>query len=554
MIFRRLVSTLRYNNRLHCLSLPSELNPELMEELKMLRSEYTRLKEFESKREVDSVVQLEKSCDDAKMMTYRFKEKFFQTKSQLEDTQRLLTESEAREATLKSQVEELSKKCKDLAEEMKAEQRRLKKAALEAEQQHQKDKMDILQKSRQDLLDLEQKLNLQLEAERKRHHVKMERVEDQQAKIEKDMSEQIAELREHSSKALRTAKEEHLNKMDELERNNQAKIEALDKAKAEEIEALINKGKGMVRDERRKNKDLEKQIEEQYQTKIESLEEQADMLKDGLSKAIAKVTKRDERLQALEGSIRELNNLKGELESKVKKAEMKTREHAQEAERLRRQLVSRFGPGGASQTQLEELHSVCKSLQEENRRLKANNTDRQLLSADASRPEQNACLSDPREVASSFSKTTLNEFRDEYKEKIADLEDEKRNLIMKLSAASTEIQKAGMRSCELEEVYKEELSKVKSELVTAKLALQRNERRNEFPSSLSASTKKRYENHNQKENTPNQTLPPSGRRDFAPKSFEPTKNKSAQKSLMELTQTKSEAGDSEGQNPECAQS
>ena len=67
----------------------SELNPELMEELKTLRSEYACLKEFASKSGVDSVQRLEESYDDAKRLSEKFKEQFFQAKSALEETQRL---------------------------------------------------------------------------------------------------------------------------------------------------------------------------------------------------------------------------------------------------------------------------------------------------------------------------------------------------------------------------------------------------------------------------------------------------------------------------------
>ena len=67
----------------------SELNPELMEELKTLRSEYAHLREFESKRGVDSVQRLKESYDDAKRLSEKFEEQFFQAKSTLEETQHL---------------------------------------------------------------------------------------------------------------------------------------------------------------------------------------------------------------------------------------------------------------------------------------------------------------------------------------------------------------------------------------------------------------------------------------------------------------------------------
>ena len=60
-----------------------------MEKLKTLRSEYARLKGFESKRGVYSVQQLEECYNDAKRLLEKFKEQIFQAKSALEETQHL---------------------------------------------------------------------------------------------------------------------------------------------------------------------------------------------------------------------------------------------------------------------------------------------------------------------------------------------------------------------------------------------------------------------------------------------------------------------------------
>ncbi|KAL7541740.1 hypothetical protein ACHAXR_011183 [Thalassiosira sp. AJA248-18] len=537
----------------------SELNPDLVEELKTLRSEYARLKEFESKREVDSVQRLEESYDDAKRLSERFKEQFFQTKSELEDTQQLLCESEAREAKLKEEVDDWSRKYKELGDEMKEERVIRHKAMIDSERHFQSQKKSLIDKGRQDLHDLEQRLTQKIEAERKQHKEKMDRADAQRAEIENNLSEQLTSLREHSSKTLRSAKELAEKRMDELEQNKQVEIDKMQKEQADEIERLTTKGKSMIRESRQKAKDLKRQITEEYEVKISSLEGDLDRVKsiqkEYEKKAIAKIAKRDQQIMLLEARNRESTRANGELDDKVRKAERNSKELVCENDRLRRQLGSRFGPGGASQTQLEELTSVCKSLREENRRLKDANPDRLLLARDM--PDApSSSNNETKQTISSFSKDALTQFREEYEEKIEALEDEKRDLVMKSSAAVTETQKAEQRSWGLEE----ELTKVRSELTTALLACQRNERRSDFSAGLSASSKKRYEksDHHEKENTPNsriQGLPPSGvkRQDFTPKDVEPKpKKKNDEKSLMELTSKNN--GDAAGSTPDCQQS
>jgi myosin heavy subunit len=526
----------------------SELNPELMEELKTLRSEYARLKEFESKREVDSVQRLEESYDDAKRLSERFKDQFFQTKSELEDTQQQLCESEARGAKLKGEVEKLEKKIKELDDEMKEERLKSHKAALDAERNFQNEKKNLINKGRQDLNDLEEKLTLKIEAERKQHKEKIDRAEVQRIEIENNLSEQLTALREHSSKTLRSTKELGQKMLGELEQSKKAEVEKLSKDKADEIEALITKGKGMIRESRQKAKALQLKITEEYEVKISSLEESLEKVKsiqeEYEQKATAKISKRDHQIKLLEARNRESITANSQLEDKVKKAERSSKELAGENDRLRRQLGSRFGPGGSSQNHLEDLTSVCKSLQEENRRLKEMNPDRSIFANDV---RGSKSCNDTTQAITSFSKSALTEFREEYEEKIEELENEKRDLIMKSSAAATETRKAEQRSWELEE----ELTKVKSELTTAKLALQRNERRSDFSLGLSSSSK----HHHEKENTPNvhQDLPPTGAKmqNITPKIG--ASNSQKKPGLPSLMDQSTPMSDSD-QKPECAQS
>ena len=65
--------------------------------------------------------------------------------------------------------------------------------------------------------------------------------------------------------------------------------------------------------------------------------------------------------------------------------------------------------------------------------------------------------------------STLTQLRTEYEDTIEGLKDEKRELVMKISAAITEKKRAEQRSCNLEE----ELSKTKDSLASVELSLQR---------------------------------------------------------------------------------
>jgi hypothetical protein len=544
----------------------SELNPELMEELKMLRCEYARLKEFESKREVDSVQRLEESCDDAKRLAERFKEQFLRTKCELEDTQQLLSESIAREEKLQEEVKDWSKKHYELGQEMKEEKLKAHKAALDAERKYQHEKSSLIEQARSELTTLEEKLTATIETERLQHKKKMDQAEARRVEEETRLANELAAIREQSSATLRTTKEQAQQRIEELEQSKQAEIERLAKEKEDKIELLTNKGKSMIRESRAKAKALQKKISEEFEVEIESLKQEREKMisiqEEYEKAASAKIAKRDQQIKMFDAKLQEAARANEELEERAKKTERSKRELMADNDRLRRQLGSRFGPGSESEKQLEELMSVCNSLREENRRLKDSNPDG-LLSLSSIPEASDGNDTSQSHHTSGISKSALIQFREEFEEKIEALETEKRDLIMRNSAATAETHKAEQRSWELEE----EITKIRSELTTAKLALQRTQRRDEFSSGLSASSRKNHEGGEalNKENSTNSTpsiyhreLPPSNSKngdfDFTPKPVQQSSTKKNElPSLMELTSKSGNTVAEEGA-PECKQS
>jgi hypothetical protein len=471
----------------------SELNPELMSELKTLRSEYVRLKDFEAKREVDAVQRLEESYDDAQRLVERYKEQYFTTKSTLEDTQSLLHESMTREGNLQSKVEELLTQINVLDVEMKEERLKAQKTALEVERNYQNEKKEIITKGRQELKDMEDKLLTKLDNERKQHKEKLDRVESQRIEMENYLSAQLVEVREQSATILRSTKEMGQKLLNDMEQSKQDEITKILQDKTTEIDALMTKGKAMIRESRQKAKTLQLQITNEYEVKIKSLEQSLESIRtiqvEYESTATTKIEKRDQQLLVLDAKVREASATNSQLVDKVHKLERSNKDLVSDNDRLRRQLGSRFGPtggGGASQNQLDELLSVCQSLQDENRQLKEMNPDRLLFAnVSSGRSSQQPQTSDGVGGGSTtFSKTALTEFRIEYEEKIEALTSDKRELIMKCSASANETRKAEARSWDLEE----ELSKVRAELVSVQLSLQRLERKSEFTTSLDMSS------------------------------------------------------------------
>ncbi|KAL3796331.1 hypothetical protein ACHAWO_009000 [Cyclotella atomus] len=527
----------------------SELNPELMQELNMLRSEYARLKEFESQREDDNVQRLMESCDDAKRLSERFKEQFISTKGQLEDTQQLLHESKAREAKLREEVAGWTERHRKLGEEMKEERIKSHKAALDMERKFNDAKKALSEKACADLKDLSDKLTIKLENERKQNKEKLDRLGVERDELEKHFSQQLTELREQSSSHLRSTKESMQRRIDDLEQSKKDALEVADKEKKAELEALTQRGKGVLREKLRSADEKAKKKIEEANAQKNAFKEQLTKLEqfhvDFEEKAKIKIAKKTQQIKLLESQNEAAAAANSELEEKMQKAERTSKELIGENDRLRRQIGSR-GPGGASQTQLEELVSVCNSLREENRRLKESSETN--LFSDSAIYEPSTSPADSGSSTLGLSKTALIEYRQEFEERIQALEDDKRDLIMRNSAAMSDVQKAETRSWELEE----ELSKVKGELTTAKLVMQRHERKAELMNLGSNSkARKRVSSGLIKENaTPN-----IHKRDFTPTAIQSSNKKSRTDVPSLMDYAKNGAKSSEGEQPgDCKQS
>eukprot|EP00956_Cyclotella_meneghiniana_P021116 scaffold38017_cov72-Cyclotella_meneghiniana.AAC.12 len=535
------------SNLLKTEHLHSELNPELMQELNMLRSEYARLKEFESQREADNVQRMIESCDDANRLAERFKNQFINTKGQLEDTQQLLHESKAREAQLREEVADWTERHRKLGEEMKDERNKSHKAALDMERKFNDAKKALSEKARTELKDLEDKLTTKLDNERKQHKASYDRLCSERDENQKRFSKDLAELREQASTNLRTTKSALQQRIDELEQSKNDALEAAEKEKKAEIEALTVKGKGMLREKLRAADAKAKKSINEANAQRDAYKEQLSKLEnfhvDFEEKAKSKIAKKTQQIELLISQNKAAAEANSDLDEKVKKAERTAKELLAENDRLRRQIGSR-GPGGASQTQLEELVSVCNSLREENRRLKENS---QCTVFDDSLPELNT--SSNEQGSSSISRTALIAYRQEFEERIQSLEDDKRDLVMRNSAAMSDAQKAEARSWELEE----ELTKVRSELTTTKLAMQRNERRAELMNGGSTSkTRKRVSSGFIKENATPNVHPKT--RDFTPSAIQSSNKKSKTDVPTLMDYAKGNAKSSDGEQPECKQS
>uniref|UniRef100_A0A7S1ZBF5 Hook C-terminal domain-containing protein n=1 Tax=Ditylum brightwellii TaxID=49249 RepID=A0A7S1ZBF5_9STRA len=531
----------------------TELNPELKEELLRLRNENQRLKDFEQKRQQDSVQKLEESLDDTQKLSTKFKEKFLDTKQKLEDTclnlektQRTLEktctnlvasekhakkleddlhqetkikeeynqkfldtletlettniklqESISREEKLSGEIQDWGQRYVTLEQSMKKERQAHQKQTLDTECKHQTEKRNLIEKSRMDIKELEQRHNKAIDEEKLERKKRLEQSALQLRELEERSQKDLSALREQTSKTVRISRDNAQKRIEDTEHEHKVKMAQLSQKFENEREQLIAKGKAMLQKHKQESIEKLEYQQDQHKKKIDAMAEAYTKFKQDHdvyeSQARSKISQYKHKLHVATGCQNSLNIEIDELRETKQKVERERNNLQKENERYRRQLGSRFGQDSAVQSQFDALQTEYKVLVEENRRfLKQQHTQLHHQGNITGFLPNSIVRGNSREddvnistlhnagggggsslATGGISNATFTQLRSEYEETIQKLQDEKREFVMRNSAAITDVQKAEQRSWELDE----EVSRLKKELTSMQLALQRAEMR-----------------------------------------------------------------------------
>ena len=421
----------------------SELNPKLKEELFRLRSENARLNTFAAKREDDSVQRLEESCDDAKRLADKFKEQFLATKKSLDSTQKDLLASITKESDLQQRIEEVQVLKQNLEAVLQEERIVAQKAKLEATKTLHSTKKELTEQCKIEKDQLMKEWKDKLEEQRALFGENYEQLSIESKENIDDLQDRLADLRQQSVLSLQKMEQEFTNKSNGIKKEHEEDTSSLKLKNEKDRAKLIEHGKQLIQKKK-----------EEANAKIEGLKEQVEKLNEGREqlleaqkefekKVAAKIQSYKQRLTLSEARAEETAKECDDIQTKCKKLEREKTNIQSENDRFRRQLGGRFG---TDKGQYEELQRNYNDLLEENRSLKekAVNHTQAVDSSNAFN------LTRPYSAGASVSASSLSQLRSEYEDKIEEINDEKRELVMKNSSLITDEKKAQKRAWELE--------------------------------------------------------------------------------------------------------
>lgn len=389
----------------------------------------------------------------------------------LEETQVDLNETRAREEILREEMEGMFGEKNILEEQLEFERLSKDQAILSAKTILENTIEELEERGKKDLSDLQEKMNSLLEQERQAYRKQMIKAATDFKELMKTSTTAIEELKEEMNTQTSLKQDQYDAQILILKEEFEVEVENLKMQTTSDREGLIEKGKNMLRESKRKLEAEINEIEGELSDTSEALTQLQKVHTEYESKAQAMVAAYKHKLSYATSRITELTTENDEAQEALKTIEREKHKVLEENDRFRRQLGGRYGADGKTQHQLETLQREFNFILDENRELKKSVVKRGTGESLTAIPEDYFESSEGKPYGGGVSGATLSQLREEYEEQIQALNDEKRELVMRNSAAITDVQKAEQRSWELEK----ELAQIKNELTSTKLAVQRAE-------------------------------------------------------------------------------
>lgn len=393
---------------------------------------------------------------------------------ELSESQARLGEAKRKQAESESQIKRLTEQKAKLQDELEEEKRAKHETMEEAHRSLQATREVLLAKCRKDVEDVKGNMNCLLDDERRANRRKDEEFERKLHELNNKWKGDFEDMKERLSVSLKHSREEAQDRIEYLK--GEYEKELLQAREEADIirETLMEKGRIMLEEAKSQADELIASLKDEARD-LEKRLTTAEVEKEEVEKLLrAKVNSLKQKLDNTSGHIGNLSRETDELQEKIKVLERERYKLQEDNDRYRRQLGGRFGADSELQPQLENMQKEYNALLQENRNLKSSGR-RGFEHVMAGSSEEESLHAMGR---GGSTRSTISQLRREYEETIEALNDEKRELVMRNTAAMTDVQKAEQRAWEREH----EVSSLQSEITSLKLALARREYANEPPS------------------------------------------------------------------------
>lgn len=378
-----------------------------------------------------------------------------------------LQQKETEVESLEQQTDELRNEIQQLDKDL-LEQRQLRMQENEQARKNLEETCERLELQRKEELSLaEQSLKKTLEDQRNESRKKEAELDEKFQTCDKTWRGRFQELKEKSSQALHNAKNEHQENVKCLNREHDEainKIKVDSKAKHNEViqrgTKLMEEAKIKATAEICRLRNLHSDIEAKHRQVVQDKETMQAQFE-------AHCRKMQGELNAVHLEIEERSRELEESQEQLKLLEREKYKLSKENEQYKRKLGGQYGASGEIQAQLVQLRKEYNEVVEENRQLK-----KDMKSHSMSTITEDQSQDKPyRGRGGRIDSHMMTEIRQEYEKRIGKLNEEKRDVIMKLSSKESDIIKTQQKLWEREQ----EIDRLKKEKVDLQLQVERSE-------------------------------------------------------------------------------
>jgi chromosome segregation ATPase len=397
-----------------------------------------------------TIKEIENKLEEEKEFVVKVRNDLRQTQEALNEAESSLGAAQHREKMLQHKNTMLEDQERELQAEIEAESKKVDHEIQEAAKSLEATREVLNSKAAKDMQELQSHMNQLLEDERRAKRQAEEAGQEKIKKLQEDLNHEITLIQNNAAGDNEAAQRVATERFETMKHEYDEKITKVKQEADEESTKLVRKGKGMLKEIKAKQQEETDQLNEE----IHGLQEKYSVVKnekESVTKQFkAKAGEYKKKLQFASGRVSRLTAESDEFEGRITGLEREKYKLREENDRYRRQLGGRFGSDSNGQNQLEtlqkELKNACDEIRELKRQRSGGNMGNGLAAIDEG-PES-ADHSYSRDVA---NHSTISQLRSDYEETIEALNDEKRELVMRNSAAITDIQKAEQRAWESEQ-------------------------------------------------------------------------------------------------------
>ncbi|KAL7559382.1 hypothetical protein ACA910_008006 [Epithemia clementina (nom. ined.)] len=302
----------------------------------------------------------------------------------------------------------------------------------------------------------------ELERVKESSKVERERLQGEKQTIQEQWKNDFEKLQEELTAQISKMQDEHQQRVSKLE----AEVKQAKDNGEKKLQDIVRKGRVMINDLKANTREELKKMDDENRTLDEQLQQARYERKQFEENMRMTVGSLKSKLEQSTMRVNALTQEADDLQEQNRSMKVAMDKLKDDNDRYRRQLSGGGGGSGGrfGAQQFEKLKKEFNAVVEENRNLRRQ-----------ARMYQDGNSASPMDSIAENSSSrrdrgsTITQMRQEYEETITALNDEKRELVMKNTAAMTEVERAEKRTWEREQ----EVAQLKSQMTSLKLELER---------------------------------------------------------------------------------